>query len=54
MNCGGSVKILIIGIDASGKTTLAKKLSNILNIKHYGIDSIVHDDIFKVKRSLKE
>ena len=48
------MKILIVGIVASGKTTLAKKLAEILNIKHYEIDSIVHDDIIEVKRSLKE
>lgn len=38
------MKILIIGIVASGKTTLAEKLSNKLKIKYYEIDSIVHDD----------
>lgn len=41
------MKILIIGIVASGKTTLAKKLEQQLNIKHYEIDSIVHDDLYK-------
>ena len=48
------MKILIIGIVASGKTTLAKKLSKVLDIKHYEIDSVVHDDVNKVKRSEKE
>lgn len=48
------MKILIIGIVASGKTTLANKLSKSLNIKNYEIDSIVHDDIKKEKRSINE
>jgi adenylate kinase family enzyme len=34
-------KIYIIGIVASGKTTLAKKLSEQLNISHYELDCIV-------------
>lgn len=38
------MKILVIGIVASGKTTLAKKLSKESNIEHYEIDTIVHDD----------
>ena len=38
------MKILIIGPVGAGKTTLAKTLSNKYNIKHYEIDSIVHDD----------
>ncbi|SFS56168.1 hypothetical protein [Paenibacillus sp. 453mf] len=38
---GGS-KILIIGIVASGKTTLANNLSQQLNIPWYELDSIVH------------
>lgn len=45
------IKILIIGIVASGKTTLAKKLSNKSGIDYYEIDSIVHDDYNKRKRS---
>jgi len=48
------MKLLIIGIVASGKTTLAKRLSNKLNIKHYEIDSIVHDDQNKFKRNNNE
>jgi adenylate kinase family enzyme len=48
------MKILIVGIVASGKTTLARKLSKILGIVHYEIDSVVHDDINNVKRSEKE
>ncbi|MDF2595637.1 MAG: topology modulation protein [Clostridia bacterium] len=35
-------KILIIGIVASGKTTLAKKLSKKINVPWYELDSIVH------------
>lgn len=38
------MKILIIGAVGSGKSTLARKLSNRYNIRHYEIDSIVHDD----------
>lgn len=48
------MKILIVGIVASGKTTLARKLSGLLDIKHYEIDSVVHDDINNVKRSEEE
>ena len=48
------MKILIIGIVASGKTTLAKKLSSKLNITHYEIDNIVHDDLNKRKRTPEE
>lgn len=48
------MKILIVGIVASGKTTLARKLSKLLGIKHYEIDSVVHDDLNNVKRSEKE
>ncbi|CAG7640152.1 EutP/PduV family microcompartment system protein [Paenibacillus allorhizosphaerae] len=35
-------KILIIGSVASGKTTLAKRLSKKINIPWYELDSIVH------------
>lgn len=45
------MKILIVGIVASGKTTLARKLSKLLGIIHYEIDSIVHDDKNNIKRS---
>ena len=48
------MKILIVGIVASGKTTLARKLSKLLGICHYEIDSVVHDDVNNVKRSEKE
>jgi adenylate kinase family enzyme len=48
------MKILIIGIVASGKTTLAKKLSKEYKIKHYEIDLIVHDDKDNYKRTNEE
>ena len=48
------MKILIVGIVASGKTTLAKQLSKLLGIKHYEIDSVVHDDKRGIKRTEKE
>ena len=48
------MKILIIGTIASGKTTLAKKLEQKLNIKYYEIDSIVHDDENQVRRTPDE
>ncbi|MFF2912093.1 hypothetical protein [Paenibacillus sp. NPDC057934] len=35
-------KVFIIGIVASGKTTLAKRLSEKMNIPWYELDSIVH------------
>lgn len=35
-------KVLIIGIVASGKTTLAKRLSKKINVPWYELDSIVH------------
>lgn len=44
------MKILIIGIVASGKTTLAKKIAEQTNIKYYEIDTIVHDDFNNRKR----
>lgn len=48
------MKILIIGSVASGKTSLARKLSRKLNINYYEIDSIVHDDRNNYKRSPEE
>ena len=48
------MKVLIIGIVASGKTTLARRLSKENNITNYEIDSIVHDDINKRKRTNEE
>lgn len=47
-------KIYIIGPVASGKTTLARKLSKKLNIKMYELDKIVWDDARGVKRSDEE
>ena len=44
------MKILIVGSVASGKSTFAKELSKKLNINLFEIDSIVHDDVNKVKR----
>ena len=38
------MKIYIIGSPASGKTTLAKKLSKRYDIKYYELDCIVYDD----------
>lgn len=48
------MKILIIGAVASGKTTVAKKISEHTGIKYYEIDSIVHDDKKNIKRSEDE
>lgn len=48
------MKVLIIGIVARGKTTLARRLSKETNIKNYEIDLIVHDDKNKRKRTNKE
>lgn len=48
------MKVLIIGSVASGKSTLARKLSNKSNIKTYEIDSIVHDDVNNIKRKNEE
>lgn len=49
-------KIYIIGIVASGKTTLARKLSNERHIPHYELDCIVHakTDCGRYKRTPKE
>ena len=48
------MKILIVGIVASGKSTLARRLSSLYNIDCYEIDSIVHDDMNNRKRSNSE
>lgn len=48
------MKIFIIGNVASGKSTLAKKLSKQTNITHYEIDLIVHDDTLHLHRSLNQ
>ncbi|MBE1445607.1 EutP/PduV family microcompartment system protein [Paenibacillus sp. OAS669] len=49
-------KVLIIGIVASGKTTLAKRLSEKLKIPWYELDSIVHHrtEIGRYKRTADE
>ncbi|OBZ07615.1 hypothetical protein A8L34_26160 [Bacillus sp. FJAT-27264] len=46
-------KVLIIGIVASGKTTLAKRLSEEINIPWYELDSIVHHQtaVERIKRT---
>ncbi len=48
------MKILIVGSVASGKTTFAKELFKKLNIKHFEIDSVVHDDDNNRKRTEEE
>ena len=49
------MKIYIMGIVASGKTTFARKLSVKTKIPNYELDSIVHDDENGgKKRSLEE
>lgn len=49
-------KILIIGIVASGKTTLAKRLSQKVDVPWYELDSIVHHKTptGRYKRSAEE
>ncbi|RIX50204.1 hypothetical protein D3P08_20335 [Paenibacillus nanensis] len=49
-------KIFIIGIVASGKTTLAKRLSQIINVPWYELDSIVHSNtpMGRYKRTAEE
>lgn len=49
-------KILIIGIVASGKTTLARRLSQTFNVPWYELDSIVHPNtpMGRYKRSAEE
>lgn len=49
-------KIHIIGSIGSGKTTLAKKVSNIADIPHYELDNIVYKrtDIGDIRRSDRE
>lgn len=49
-------KIYIIGPVASGKTTLAKRLSKDLNIKHYELDSVIFEtkESGDIKRSKEE
>ncbi|WP_440118986.1 shikimate kinase [Paenibacillus sp. QZ-Y1] len=49
-------KIFIIGIVASGKTTLAKQLSKHLQVPWYELDSIVHNQTEngRIKRTPQE
>lgn len=47
-------KIFIVGIVASGKTTLAKHLSQQLNIPWHELDRVVHQDHVKTKRTAQE
>lgn len=49
-------KIYIVGIVASGKTTLAKRLSRKMGVPHYELDCIVHvkTDIGRYKRTPEE
>jgi adenylate kinase family enzyme len=47
-------KILILGIVASGKTTLAKKLSGDLQIPWYELDAVVHEHTTQRKRTPDE
>ena len=46
------MKTLIVGGVGSGKTTLAKYLSNYFDIPFFSIDNIVHDDTKGVKRTI--
>jgi len=46
-------KIFILGITASGKTTLAKKISKKTNLTHYGLDWIVYKKNWEIKHNEK-
>ena len=48
------MKIVILGPVASGKTTLAKELSEEIGIPFFQMDEIVHDDENQVKRDEQE
>lgn len=48
------MKIYIIGPVASGKSTLAKKISEKYKIKYYELDKVVWDDDLGVKRNEEE
>lgn len=49
-------KIYILGAVGSGKTTLAKKLSNDLNIRYYELDNVVWKHCYNgdIRRNDKE
>ncbi|MCX6750887.1 MAG: AAA family ATPase [Candidatus Pacearchaeota archaeon] len=47
-------KIVIFGLTASGKTTLAKNISKILNIKVYHSDDFAYKKKWTIKSSEKE
>jgi len=46
-------RIFVLGTVGSGKTTFSKKVSSILNIKHYDLDDIFWTNKFNKKRSEK-
>ena len=48
------MKILVLGPVASGKTTIAKKIQEETNLPLFDIDSIVHNDASKDKRTEEE
>lgn len=48
------MKILILGVVASGKTTLAKRMSEENNINYYEIDSIIKDYEKGIRRTDEE
>ena len=48
------MKIYIIGSPASGKTTLAKYLSNSNKIPYYELDCVIYDDTIHKKRNKEE
>ncbi len=47
-------KIYILGTVGCGKSTLAKKISNILKIPHYDLDDIFFTKKFNIKRNEKD
>ena len=50
----GKNKIIIFGLTASGKTTLARKISKILKIKIYHTDDLAYKKKWSLKRTEKE
>ena len=47
----GKNKIIIFGLTASGKTTLARKISKILKIKIYHTDDLAYKKKWKIGRA---